>query len=299
MAAGGGEDPGAPARPQLGQGGDEAADDTRRVTESEMAILPDGGPGIEESDPDDAASVRLDLAATLETEHEALVRAEVAKGMRVLMARLAREKAAEEGRRVLDEAEQRERLDGIESDLSRLNVRAAREARGGQREGVEAIRREMTELRNEWARTASDLQADIARHAASVAEVQRVLAAHAAAMRERQATFGQEESRAATTRHDVQPDVRSPRASEGGGLVGHDDEGSSDDGEGEEDTSSVMSGESLGARSEVACARRMGLKDLTDKEVDNYVCEPLEAVAARRKSVRAQDRPVRAAPEDP
>ena len=109
MAAGGGEDPGAPARPQLGQGGDEAADDTRRVTESEMAILPDGGPGIEESDPDDAASVRLDLAATLETEYEARVRAEVAKAMRVLMVRLAREKAAEEGRRVLDEAEQRER----------------------------------------------------------------------------------------------------------------------------------------------------------------------------------------------
>ena len=79
MAAGGGDDPGAPARPQLGQGGDEAADDTRRVTESEMTSRPDGGPGIDESDPDDAASVRLDLAATLETEHEAFVRAEVAK----------------------------------------------------------------------------------------------------------------------------------------------------------------------------------------------------------------------------
>ena len=59
-------------------------DDTRRATESEMIGQRGGGPGVDESDLDDAESVRLDLAATLETEHEALVRAEVAKAMRVL-----------------------------------------------------------------------------------------------------------------------------------------------------------------------------------------------------------------------
>ena len=62
---------------------------------------------------------------------------------------------------------------------------AGREARGGLRDGVEAVRREMSELRNEWARAASEMQADIERNAASVAEIHRALAEHAAALRAR------------------------------------------------------------------------------------------------------------------
>ena len=77
MAAGGGEDPGAPARPQDARSGAEDPDDTRRAEDPEEVARARAALRDDASELDEVADVRVDLSETLEEAHSAMVRNEV------------------------------------------------------------------------------------------------------------------------------------------------------------------------------------------------------------------------------